>query len=942
MAEVNVDRLQIEVTANVGDATKQLGRVISALTQLNSATTSASTRLGNLSKKIEKISTPANETKTRLDGLTKQIEKLQKASSQNAPQQVVINNITRIGDKAKSATPQVSKLSKQLKPLSFNIKALSKHTKKATGTLGKLLGQFNRILTYRIIRNVIGEIGKAFIDGTKNVYSYSKAVGGALATNLDSASTSILYFRNSIGAMVAPLINALTPALEIVIDKVVSLLNVLNQLFAKLSGSSTWTKAVKKQTSFAEATGSASDSVKELTAGFDELNVFSASNGGGGGSSASDMSDAFEEMTVNDGFATSFADAINAGDWTGAGAMLAEKLNSIVASFDFAGWGKKLGEMIQNGINFANGFLATIDTESIGQGIATFFNNAIDAIDGESIGTAIANFWNRAVDFLYGFVTTFDWIELGDKIAGSINGFFKNFDGAKLGETANGLIMGILNALVKACTDTDWAELGTKIGEAIGKLNIGQILAKAGEFFIKLGGGILKALANAIASDDSGTLAIGTSIGGAIATAIGVTKIAEFAPVVMEFFSKIVEWIALAVGGAGTLGESFEAVFGASSVFGGIGAILGGLISAVTNFVQQWQNGGSVINGILQTIGIALIAVGVILLGAPALVVAVVAGIVAVLAELVIICKDNWDSIKAFFLNAWESIKNVWNTVATWFNNNVVTPLVNFFRPIVEWISQFFRGCWIIIQAIWTVVATWFNNVVITPIVNFFAPIVATVSGFFSKLWEDVKAVWETVATWFQTTVIDPIVNAFSTAWETIRSTFETVVGAIEDLAKGIFNGVITLVEGAINRVIDGINGLIDGFNDVVEWGADLIGEDWSGLSLLSRVSLPRLASGGFVDEGQLFIAREAGAEMVGSMGGRTAVANNDQIVAGITAGVSVANADVVSAIYTLIQAVNDKNLNVAISDKTIGMANDRYNSKRGVRVNSGAFANAY
>jgi hypothetical protein len=55
--------------------------------------------------------------------------------------------------------------------------------------------------------------------------------------------------------------------------------------------------------------------------------------------------------------------------------------------------------------------------------------------------------------------------------------------------------------------------------------------------------------------------------------------------------------------------------------------------------------------------------------------------------------------------------------------------------------------------------------------------------------------------------------------------------------------------------------------------------------------SLPKLnvewyASGGFPDEGQLFIAREAGAEMVGSIGRKTAVANNDQIVESVSSGV--------------------------------------------------------
>ena len=53
-----------------------------------------------------------------------------------------------------------------------------------------------------------------------------------------------------------------------------------------------------------------------------------------------------------------------------------------------------------------------------------------------------------------------------------------------------------------------------------------------------------------------------------------------------------------------------------------------------------------------------------------------------------------------------------------------------------------------------------------------------------------------------------------------------------------------------------------------------------------TSILVPGYASGGYPDEGQLFIARERGAEMVGSIGGKTAVANNDQIVEGISIGV--------------------------------------------------------
>jgi hypothetical protein len=53
-----------------------------------------------------------------------------------------------------------------------------------------------------------------------------------------------------------------------------------------------------------------------------------------------------------------------------------------------------------------------------------------------------------------------------------------------------------------------------------------------------------------------------------------------------------------------------------------------------------------------------------------------------------------------------------------------------------------------------------------------------------------------------------------------------------------------------------------------------------------TSILVPGYASGGYPDEGQLFIARERGAEMVGSIGGKTAVANNDQIIEGISIGV--------------------------------------------------------
>lgn len=65
-------------------------------------------------------------------------------------------------------------------------------------------------------------------------------------------------------------------------------------------------------------------------------------------------------------------------------------------------------------------------------------------------------------------------------------------------------------------------------------------------------------------------------------------------------------------------------------------------------------------------------------------------------------------------------------------------------------------------------------------------------------------------------------------------------------------------------------------------------------------------ASGGFVDTGQMFIARESGPELVGRIGGRTAVANNDQIVESISKGVAIAMMKTQKDTNVYIQAKGD------------------------------------
>lgn len=161
-------------------------------------------------------------------------------------------------------------------------------------------------------------------------------------------------------------------------------------------------------------------------------------------------------------------------------------------------------------------------------------------------------------------------------------------------------------------------------------------------------------------------------------------------------------------------------------------------------------------------------------------------------------------------------------------------------------------------------------------------------------------------------------------------------------------NPITRFVRQMANSIIGLVNGVIDAINDMFHIQFD--GLTVMGITLIPAfdirlVNIPHIPffeDGGFPNEGQLFIAREAGAEMVGAMGRRTAVANNDQIVEGISAGVSVANDGVIAAIYALLNVVEEKDFSVNIGDNQIGESYDRYNRARGVRVNTGAFSNAY
>ncbi len=106
----------------------------------------------------------------------------------------------------------------------------------------------------------------------------------------------------------------------------------------------------------------------------------------------------------------------------------------------------------------------------------------------------------------------------------------------------------------------------------------------------------------------------------------------------------------------------------------------------------------------------------------------------------------------------------------------------------------------------------------------------------------------------------------------------------------------------------------------------------------LERMSVPKIsvstyAIGGFPDHGEMFIAREQGPELVGRIGNRTAVANNDQIVEGVAAGVTSANDGVINAIYAMAQqiisAIEENSGDVYLDGDKVGERVTEYQNRK-------------
>lgn len=413
------------------------------------------------------------------------------------------------------------------------IQGLATRVAGLTNGFGKFFHTIGRVALMRGVRGAIRMVTQAVKEGVGAVYEWAGAVGNGFVGTMNNISTSLTYFRNSIGAAISPILDAIAPVLDAVIDKCVTVINVFNQMIATLTGASTWRKAEKVATSFGGATNgaakganNANKAAKELKRtllGFDEINRLDAQDtgggsggdgGGGGGGGAGGGQLAFSEQPIDNSvknFADMLKEAWANGDFTEIGTILGEKIGGALLSvpwetkiqptvvkiaksfgtllngmFDYTGSGGKamwdgIAYTAYSALNTAmlgyTTFFETVNWNGIGQGVGAALKKGLtNGIDWSLVSQALSAFPNAVIDAIDGFFGQFkmsDFTKAGQNIGKAVADAIINIKWDTLFLDGVRIAQGILRAINGALESfgEKWGEIKSGIVNGIKKIS---------------------------------------------------------------------------------------------------------------------------------------------------------------------------------------------------------------------------------------------------------------------------------------------------------------------------------------------------------------------------------------------------------------------------------------------------------------------------------------
>ena len=319
-----------------------------------------------------------------------------------------------------------------------------------------------------------------------------------------------------------------------------------------------------------------------------------------------------------------------------------------------------------------------------------------------------------------------------------------------------------------------------------------------------------------------------------------------------------------------------------------------------------------------------------------------------------------WESIKTDFQNHWDTLKewasDTWSRISDGFQN-LASKIKEIAKALWEGLMDGLASIALKFKAGWDTITNWasaawgaislgavalWNKLkegvlaVVTFFTNAWTKLKDTVTNVWEKakqgaqhFWEKTKSVAESIQTVFSK-AWDNIAKMFTKAWEMITKLlskggelFEGIKEGVGNIFKSLVNGIIKGLNAVIAAPIKALNTILTKLKEINILGLQPFKNF---VNTIAVPQIPLLASGGMVpNKGTLFMANEAGPEVVYNSGNATGVMNATQMEGAIASGNSV----VVHALYAvaeeIINTVVNKNWDVNLDGRKIGQSVTKY-----------------
>lgn len=352
------------------------------------------------------------------------------------------------------------------------IPGMNKAKQANNGLGGSLKGGLKTIMKYafgiRSLYALVNKLRKAMKEGFQNLAQYS----GETNASLSMLMSSLTQFKNSLAAAFAPILNAAAPMLNLLIQKIISVLDAFGQLTAALTGKGTYVKAKKVQQDYAASLADAADNADEATKsnekyqrsimGFDQINKLdddssSESSGDKADKPGLTPADMFETVPVEGrikGLANKIKEAWKNADFTEIGSILGSKLKSALEGIPWEG--------IQN------------TAAKLGKSLATLINGFVEVPGlGRTIGDTIAQAINTGLIGLNAFAENLHWASVGKFIADGINGALEGIDWKTALSAASHIGSGLADLLNNILTPQTMSNVGRTLSMGINTIFTG-------------------------------------------------------------------------------------------------------------------------------------------------------------------------------------------------------------------------------------------------------------------------------------------------------------------------------------------------------------------------------------------------------------------------------------------------------------------------------------